>query len=75
MADSGLIHSHNYPQNYDPHDDCVYLIQVDSFHRLNLTFTDFDINAVDGNCSNGYVKVIFLVQLFNYRGFLFKLIF
>ncbi|XP_024214976.1 cubilin [Halyomorpha halys] len=54
---SGLIHSHNYPQNYDPHDDCVYLIKVDNYHRLNLTFTDFDINAIDGNCSNAYVKV------------------
>ncbi|KAF4524800.1 hypothetical protein B566_EDAN010175 [Ephemera danica] len=53
----GSIHSKKYPQNYDPTDDCEWLIEVDQSYVIALTFIDFDIFEPDQNCSNAYLKV------------------
>ncbi|KAL1132415.1 hypothetical protein AAG570_010370 [Ranatra chinensis] len=56
VAESGSIHSINYPQNYDLRVDCMYFIKVEKDRRVNLTFEDFDIVNSE-NCSSSYVKV------------------
>lgn len=43
QANSGEIHSPNYPEPYSNNTDCSWLIQVDYSHRVLLNFTDFDI--------------------------------
>ena len=35
---SGKIHSSNYPDMYDNHDDCAWLIEVDANHVVQLSF-------------------------------------
>ncbi|RLU24405.1 hypothetical protein DMN91_002494 [Ooceraea biroi] len=55
-ANSGVIHSANYPQNYPHIQDCEWLLEVDSNHLVNLTFLDFDIEN-SRNCTDDYVKV------------------
>ena len=35
---SGKIHSSNYPDMYDNHDDCAWLIEVDRNHVVQLSF-------------------------------------
>lgn len=57
IAPFGTIYSHNYPKNYDNHDDCEWLIQVPSNHLVNLTFSDFDVEAPTGNLTTDYVNV------------------
>ena len=37
-ADRGLIMSPNYPSNYDAHDDCGWLLEVDTNHVVQLQF-------------------------------------
>ena len=53
---SGMIQSPNYPNNYDPHDDCGWLLMVDDQHTVNLTFTDFDVEP-HANCSYDHVAL------------------
>ncbi|KAH0948163.1 hypothetical protein HN011_006977 [Eciton burchellii] len=55
-ANSGIVHSTNYPQNYPHAQDCEWLLEVDSNHLVNLTFLDFDIEN-SRNCTDDYVKV------------------
>ncbi|KAK7065275.1 hypothetical protein SK128_012047 [Halocaridina rubra] len=55
-APSGSIHSPNYPQLYDVHSDCVWVISVDKQHVVELNFTDFDVEP-HTNCSYDYVSV------------------
>ena len=52
----GVILSPNYPNNYDPHDDCGWLIEVDQNHVVKLTFEDFDVEPHQ-NCSFDHVAV------------------
>ena len=35
---TGKIHSSNYPNMYDNHDDCAWLIEVDRNHVVQLSF-------------------------------------
>ncbi|XP_054274028.1 cubilin-like isoform X2 [Macrosteles quadrilineatus] len=56
-APFGTIHSHNYPKNYDNHDDCEWLIQVQPNHLINLTFTDFDLEVSREDTTTDFVKV------------------
>ncbi|KAF4532436.1 hypothetical protein B566_EDAN014438 [Ephemera danica] len=56
-ATQGIIHSKNYPQNYDFTNDCEWIIEVDQSYVIALTFIDFDILEPDKNCSNAYLKV------------------
>ncbi|XP_068081387.1 cubilin [Anabrus simplex] len=55
-APAGRIQSRNYPKNYDPHDDCLWLIKVAPNHVVQLTFIDFDLE-MHANCSFDYVKL------------------
>jgi hypothetical protein len=63
-ANSGIVHSTNYPQNYPHAQDCEWLLEVDSNHLVNLTFLDFDIEN-SRNCTDDYVKV-FHINRINY---------
>ena len=53
---SGSITSPNYPNNYDPHDDCGWLLEVDNNHAVKLTFEDFDVEP-HSNCSYDHVSI------------------
>ncbi|XP_050435751.1 cubilin [Adelges cooleyi] len=50
-APQGVIHTTNYPQNYDSNSSCVWYIEVTETHLINLTFVDFSTrsNPVLGN--------------------------
>ncbi|XP_046451773.1 cubilin-like isoform X2 [Daphnia pulex] len=53
---SGIIHSPNYPQNYDHDSDCTWLIEVPINHVVVLNFVDFDVEPFT-NCTFDYVAV------------------
>ena len=53
---SGVVMSPNYPHNYDAHDDCGWLIEVDRNHLVQLQFEDFDVEP-HSNCSYDHVAV------------------
>lgn len=55
-ATEGSIHSPNYPSNYNPNDDCGWLVEVDVNHVVELTFDDFDVEPHQ-NCSYDYVAI------------------
>lgn len=55
-ADSGVIYSTNYPQNYPHMQNCEWLLQVNQNYLVNLTFSDFDLEN-SANCTDDYVKV------------------
>lgn len=57
----GVIHSHNYPKNYENNDDCEWLIQVPGNHLINLTFTDFDVETSLRNMITDSVNVSVLI--------------
>lgn len=52
----GVIHSPNYPQNYDHETDCGWLIEVPGNHVVKLTFVDFDVEPFT-NCTFDYVAL------------------
>ncbi|XP_066598353.1 cubilin-like [Prorops nasuta] len=56
ISNTGVIHSTNYPQNYPHNQNCEWLLEVDTKHVVNLTFTDFDIED-STNCTDDYVKI------------------
>lgn len=41
IAPQGVIHSNNYPQNYDSLSSCLWYIEIAETHLINLTFVDF----------------------------------
>lgn len=41
-APQGIIHSTNYPHNYDSNSSCMWYIQIAKTHLINLTFVDFN---------------------------------
>ncbi len=55
-AQTGVIHSPNYPNMYDNHDDCAWLIEVDRNHVVQFSFEDFDVEP-HSNCSWDYVAL------------------
>ena len=55
-APFGVITSPNYPEMYDSHDDCGWLIEVDANHVVQLQYEDFDVEP-HSNCSFDYVKL------------------
>ena len=63
-AQSGEIHSPNYPQNYPHNQNCEWLLAVDQNYVVNLTFTNFDVENTK-NCSDDYVKVSISFYLLN----------
>lgn len=40
-APQGIIHTANYPQNYDSNSSCMWYIEIEKTHLINLTFVDF----------------------------------
>ena len=52
----GTLVSPNYPQNYDSHDDCGWLIQVADNHVVRFSFEDFDVEP-HANCSYDHVAL------------------
>lgn len=40
-APQGTIHTANYPQNYDSNSSCMWYIEIEETHLINLTFVDF----------------------------------
>ncbi|XP_076628821.1 cubilin [Colletes latitarsis] len=55
-ADTGIIHSTNYPQNYPNNQLCEWLIRVDENYVVNVTFLEFDLEKT-ANCTDDYVKI------------------
>ncbi|XP_015512725.2 cubilin [Neodiprion lecontei] len=53
---TGVIHSTNYPLNYQKNQNCEWLIQIAENHLVNLTFLDFDVERTR-NCKDDYVKI------------------
>ncbi|CAH0395162.1 unnamed protein product [Bemisia tabaci] len=56
---SGSIFTPNYPKNYRDAEECTWLLTVKALHRVNLTFSDFDVGVarLNPNCSNSYVDI------------------
>ncbi|XP_050535178.1 cubilin [Daktulosphaira vitifoliae] len=44
-APQGVIHTSNYPQNYDSNSSCMWYIEVAETHLVNLTFVDFNTRS------------------------------
>ncbi|KAL5234243.1 hypothetical protein ACI65C_001653 [Semiaphis heraclei] len=40
-----IIHTTNYPQNYDSNSSCMWYIEIAETHLVNLTFVDFSIRS------------------------------
>ena len=58
----GTITSPHYPNMYGE-EDCLWDLRADSSEdRIELSFTDFDIEY-DDDCSNDYLKVRWLKPL------------
>ncbi|RWS11455.1 cubilin-like protein, partial [Dinothrombium tinctorium] len=55
-TNSGTITSKNYPKRYESKDDCVWHLNIPGLHRIELTFTDFDMPESE-NCSSSYLAV------------------
>ncbi len=55
-APFGVLTSPNYPNMYDSHDDCPWLIEVDPNHVVVLQYEDFDVEP-HSNCSYDYVAL------------------
>ncbi|VVC39264.1 EGF-like, conserved site,EGF-like calcium-binding domain,CUB domain,EGF domain,EGF-like calcium- [Cinara cedri] len=49
-APQGIIHTTNYPHNYDSRSSCMWYIQIAETHLINLTFVDF-------NTRNNYPEI------------------
>lgn len=68
---SGVIHSNNYPNNYDDNSDCTWTIVVPRNHRIELNFMEFDLYSTsnDGSDCGDSIRIydrIFMVSNTNY---------
>lgn len=54
-APTGVIHSPNYPKNYERNTTCEWSISVEDNYAVVLTFEDVDMYR--NNCSDNYIKV------------------
>lgn len=52
----GNITSMHYPNNYESHSHCEWLIRTEPSHAISLLFNDFDLQ-ISENCSADVVKV------------------
>ena len=61
MSPSQFVHSPNYPNAYDPHDDCTWNIEVAPGHTVNFQFMDFDLEPMPSHaesaCPYDYVAL------------------
>ncbi|CAG5895667.1 unnamed protein product [Menidia menidia] len=57
-ADSGVIKSPNYPQNFPSNVECSWQIIAHEGNHLEMSFSrDFEIPDNSGTCENSYIKV------------------
>lgn len=57
-ADSGIVKSPNYPQNFPANSECLWHIIAHEGNHLEMSFSqDFQIPDTSGTCANSYVKV------------------
>jgi len=54
---SGTIQSTNYPSKYPNNDDVTFPLEVEAGSRIQLKFTDFDLESHQ-DCRFDYVKVV-----------------
>ncbi|XP_049865550.1 cubilin homolog [Pectinophora gossypiella] len=55
---SGIIHSKNYPKNYENSMNCLWTILVPRYHRIEFNFMEFDLYSsnTDTDCGDS-VKI------------------
>ncbi|VVC99646.1 unnamed protein product [Leptidea sinapis] len=46
-ASTGVIYSKNYPKNYENNMECMWLISVPQYHRIEINILDFDLYKLD----------------------------
>ncbi|XP_016093659.1 cubilin [Sinocyclocheilus grahami] len=55
----GEIASPRYPYSYPPNQNCSWIIQTqEPFNHVTLSFTDFEVEMVNSNCSHDRVEVL-----------------
>uniref|UniRef100_A0A8C1I6Q0 Cubilin (intrinsic factor-cobalamin receptor) n=1 Tax=Cyprinus carpio TaxID=7962 RepID=A0A8C1I6Q0_CYPCA len=55
----GEIASPRYPYSYPPNQNCSWIIQAqEPFNHVTLSFTDFEVEMVNSNCSHDSVQVL-----------------
>ncbi|XP_026057290.1 cubilin-like [Carassius auratus] len=55
----GEIASPRYPYSYPPNQNCSWIIQAqEPFNHVTLSFTDFEVEMVNSNCSHDRVEVL-----------------
>lgn len=50
MKPEGVFATPNYPHPYPHNTNCLWTIQVDYGHLIEITFQDFDFEATLGDC-------------------------
>ncbi len=53
---TGVIASHNYPNNYENNEDCEWTLRGLRGHYLTLTFDSLDVQS-STNCSSDYIEI------------------
>ncbi|XP_062851362.1 cubilin [Trichomycterus rosablanca] len=56
--ETGVIKSENWPMNYPPNRECMWMVQVPEGKSITLTFTHFDVESKDillGRCHDNVV--------------------
>lgn len=57
-ADTGVIKSPNYPQNFPANIECSWTIIAHEGNHLEMNFnSDFQIPDANGQCQSSYIKV------------------
>ena len=56
LGPKGVITSPNYPENYDTHATCVYVINVDLNFLVQLIFEDFQTEECQNFCDGVKVR-------------------
>ncbi|XP_065114614.1 cubilin [Paramisgurnus dabryanus] len=55
----GAIASPRYPYTYPPNQNCTWIILAqEPFNHVTLSFTDFEVEMVSGNCSHDRVEIL-----------------
>ncbi|KAG7219563.1 hypothetical protein INR49_018990 [Caranx melampygus] len=55
----GAIASPRYPRPYPPNQNCSWIIRAqEPFNHVTLSFTDFELEMVNANCSHDAVEVL-----------------
>ncbi|XP_069007315.1 cubilin [Embiotoca jacksoni] len=55
----GAISSPRYPALYPPNQNCSWIIRAqEPFNHVTLSFTDFDLERINSNCSHDAVEIL-----------------